>query len=475
MKLEIDHLSPSLDPLKMLNKTLVSIIITLIFLSCSVNSKTEQITSTQATYQFEQFSKEDLKEDLTILYNKLDSTHFNLYHKHSKQEFQAKHKGLMEGIKDSMNLFQFYYHVLPLFDMLEDAHSALIFPFDYTKEYEKQGGKFIPLEVFIREGLIYIKKNHSKQDIPDYAQVISINNIAVANILEKLALLANYERKGSEDQYMSYFFRRILFPLYGFDTHYEVLIQAPTGEKKLLTLEGITADLFHKERAPDYRYYTISDTIGIIDINRCEGRAQFASFCDSVFTELQDNNISNLVIDVRDNGGGSTFHGDTLFTYLTSNKFTQYGQVDMKLSPMVNNELDSIYFEKHSAMEETTRFNPKLFQGDVYMIANQNSFSSATLLAATFKCYKMGTLIGEETGGVEIFFDEPILMTLPHTGIRYLASYQLRYCPCGSSTNRGITPNIETNWDIEDQIKGVDTEMKLIQQLIKEKQTTTKK
>jgi hypothetical protein len=456
----------------MINRILI--ISTIILISCSENRKTEQEKNEQDTYHFQNFSKENLKEDFTVLFNKLDSTHYDLYHKNSKKEFENKHKELIEEIKDSMNLFEFYYHALPLYDMLEDAHSLFIFPFNYTKEYENQGGKFIPLEVIIKDQQVYISKNHSGQIIPLYSEIISINDVSCTDIIEKLDLLVKNERKQTEEKYMSHFFDRILYPIYGFDKYYEVIIKTPDGESKVISLEGVTADPFNTEKEPYYSFHTIGDSIGIIDINLCEGRYKFASFCDSVFVILKQRNIPNLIIDVRDNGGGSTFHGDTLLTYITNKKFTQYGQVKMKMSPMVNNNLDTIYFEEYNQRPERAYDNPKRFEGDVYMIANQNSFSSATMLAATFKCYDMGTLIGEETGGVEVFFDEPILMTLPNTGIRFLASYQYRWCACGQNTDRGIIPDYETTWNVNDKIEGVDTDLKLIQEIINNKQVTTK-
>ncbi|MFT4802204.1 MAG: hypothetical protein ACI93N_001981 [Flavobacteriaceae bacterium] len=457
-----------------MTKTLLQILISILLLSCNETSQTEQSENEQEIYHFQNSSKKDLKEDLIVLFNKLDSTHYNLYHKYSKIEFENKRNELLAGIKDSMNLFEFYYHTLPLYDMLEDAHSLLIFPFKYTKEYEKQGGKFIPLEVIIKDNEVYISNNHSQQVIPLYSKLISVNDISSTDIIEKLDLLVKNERKQTEDNYMSLFFDRILYPIYGFDKHYEVLIKTPDGESKVISIDGVTADAFNKEKEPYYSFHTIGDSIGFIDINLCEGRYKFASFCDSVFVILKQRNIPNLIIDVRDNGGGSTFHGDTLFTYITNKKFTQYGQVKMKMSPMVNNNLDTIYFEEYNQRPERTYDNPKRFEGDVYMIANQNSFSSATMLAATFKCYDMGTLIGEETGGVEVFFDEPILMTLPNTGNRFLASYQYRWCACGQNTDRGIIPDYETTWNVNDKIEGVDTDLKLIQELINNKQVTTK-
>lgn len=444
-----------------------------LFSSCKENSNSEQNKSEQGLYNFQKFSKQELKEDLIFLFNKLDSTHYNLYHKNSKNEFEKKRNELSNEIKDSMNLFEFYYHILPIYDMLEDAHSHLIFPFSYTKEYEDQGGKFIPLEVEIEEGHIYIKKNHSPEYIPLYSEIISINDVSSSKIITSLSILVNNERKTSEYEYMAHFFDRTLFSLFDFDKHYIIQIKTPSGERHSIELTGVTSDLFNTEKEPFYSFYNIGETIGVIDINLCEERDKFASFCDSVFTVLKENNTPNLIIDVRNNGGGSTFHGDTLFTYITNKKFSQYGPVKIKNSTMVNMEFDTTYFEEYGSQQETNYTNPKRFNGDVYMIANQNSFSSATMLAATFKCYDMGTLVGKETGGVQIFFDEPIVMTMPNTGLRFLASYQYRWCACGKSTDQGILPDHETTWNLKDKINGLDTEMELIKELIKNKQATT--
>jgi len=449
----------------------ILLLITISLLSCNEKSNTERNDNEQQNYSFQQFSREELKQDLTYLFNKLDSTHYHLYHKHSKEEFEDKHNELIAGIKDSMNLFEFYYHTLPFYDKLEDAHSSMIFPFDYTKQFENQGGKFIPLEVEIENGHIYIKKNHSQELIPLYSEIISINDVSGSEIIRSLSLLINNERKASEDKYMSRFFDRILFPIYGFDKHYILQIKTPNGEQRSIELPGVTSDTFHNEKEPFYSYYTIGDTIGVIDINLCEGRDQFASFCDSVFTVLQKNNTPHLIIDVRDNGGGSTFHGDTLFTYITNKKFTQYGPVKMKFSPMVNMELDTIYFEEYDSQQENNYHSPNRFQGDVYMIANENSFSSAAMLAATFKCYNMGTLVGKETGGVQIFFDEPIMMTMPNTGLRFLASYQYRWCACGKNSSIGVIPDYETTWILRDKMNRIDTEIELIKGLIKKQAT----
>lgn len=454
---------------------LIVLFIIISFFSCTENTNTEQKKNEHKDYSFRQFSKTDLKKDLIFLFNKLDSTHFNLYHKHSKEDFEYSFNKLKEGIQDSMNLFEFYYYILPLYGMLDDAHSSLIFPFEYTIEFSNQGGKIIPLEVEIENGHIYIIKNHSQQVIPNYSEIISINNISSKEIIESLEKLINNERQYSEEKYMARFFNKILFPLYGFDKHYSVTIKSTDGIKSTIELDGVSMDVFQKNKDPFYSYYSIGDSIGVMDINLCEERDEFASFCDSVFTILQTKEIPNLVIDLRDNGGGSTFHGDTLFTYIYDKKFTQYGPVKMKISPMINSKLDSTYIEEYESQSENSYFNPKRFKGEIYMIVNENSFSSAAMMAATFKCYKMGKLIGRETGGVEIFYDEPIMFSMPITGIRFLVSYQYRWCACGKNPNHGIIPDYISTWNINDKINGIDTEMEIVKEHIKNQSTTKSK
>jgi hypothetical protein len=369
---------------------------------------------------------------------------------------------------DSMNLVEFYWHILPVYSMLKDAHSMLVFPFDYSREYESQEGEFIPLEIEIRNEIIYVKKNLSGALIPLYSAIISINGVLSADILANLKRLANHEIPESEAYLMSLMFKRVLYPLYGFDESYAVLYVTPGNEIGNIQLDGILLSEFKKRSVPNYSYEELNDCTGVLTINLCEGKNEFPKFCDSIFVNLNKNKIPNLIIDVRNNPGGSTFHGDTLFSYLTKKKYTQYPQVKIKMSSHVDPENDSTYFLTYDDDVERSYRNPEVYTGNVYMIANQNSFSSATLLAATFQCYKIGPLVGQETGGVQVFHDEPVLQTLSNTGIRFLVSHQYRWCPCGEEIDRGIIPDYTVSWSKEDAINGIDSEMEFIIELIQE-------
>ena len=427
-------------------------------------------STNDSSYTFHSFEVSELKEDLQSLYQKLDSTHYNLYHKHSKEEFDQVYKSLYDGITSPMNSMEFYQHLLPLYNLLSDAHSTLIFPFSYSTAYAEQGGLFLPLKLFVKNNDIYVKGNYSKSDIPLYSKIISINTIDTKQLLQDVGDLANYELVEAEDDYKAYFLPRMLFPLYGFDKKYDIELLTPNDKKITKSVEGIHLDSIPRMNKPYYDFYTIDDSIGVLDLNLCEGKNEFGHFCDSIFSYLNNNSYPYLIIDVRDNGGGSTMLGDTLLTYLTDKKFTQYPKVKIKRSSQMDPDVDSIQFITYDDDVERSFNNPNIFSGNTFMIANNNTFSSASLLSATFKCYNLGKLVGEKTGGVQVFYDEPIMHELKNTGLKFLVSHQLRWCPCGESMHEGIIPDYQVAWNYDHVLNGIDSEIAFIKNLIGKKE-----
>ncbi|MBI5216001.1 MAG: hypothetical protein HY960_09615 [Ignavibacteriae bacterium] len=420
----------------------------------------------QHNYAFQTISPSDLKSDLKSLYGKLDTAHYNLYHLHTKAEFDLVYQNIYNSIDNPLNAVEFYFRLLPLFNLLQDAHSMLGFPFSYSKEFSKQGGLFIPLKVFIKDNKIYASENLSSTPFPLYSEIISVNGVSATEIVNTLHLMINRELQESESDYMAFFFHRILYPVYGFDKTFTLELRTPDNLPKQVELLGIALDSFPQNNQPYFTSKYLDNSTVVIDINACEDKEQFAVFCDTVFKSINDKKIKSLVIDLRDNPGGSTFHGDTLLAYLTTNKFTQYAKRSVKYSPYSTPKSDTVYTQTFSDNLEQSHTNSNIFKGNVYMLVNRNTFSSASVMAATFQCYNLGTLIGQETGGTQFFFDEPIEFKLSNSGLRFLVANQVNYCPCGTDWNKGIIPDKIVAISITDKAKGIDTEMEFAKTLI---------
>jgi hypothetical protein len=445
---------------------LLSIFLIVLVAACTTPAPTPQTTS---HYTHPTFPPEQLREDLDVLVRQLDSVHYDLYHAHPKATFDSLHHVLRAGLVKPLDAMGFYRHVLPLFGLVRDAHTLLAFPYDHVRSYAKQGGRFLPVQVDIHDGRVFVNRVLTADTLPPYAEIMSINGTPMREIVKELRALGNHERPWSEEEYMAFLLPRMLNAWYGFDSTHTLELRTPTEPKREVTLSGVPLDSLSLPARPLFSFRDVGESIGVLDIDRCEDKAHFAPFCDSVFTVLKVQHYTTLVIDLRDNGGGSTALGDTLITYLTERKFTQYPRVSIKYSRFQYPNVDSTHTITYDADISRAVLNPKLFTGELYVLVNEFISSSATVLAATVQCYDLGTLVGRETGGTQIFFDEPVLLQLPHTGQRILASHQFRWCPCGGRATEGVHPDVEVRWRYADRVNGVDAELEEVKRLERER------
>ena len=57
------------------------------------------------------------------------------------------------------------------------------------------------------------------------------------------------------------------------------------------------------------------------------------------------------------------------------------------------------------------------YEGSVYLLISHHTFSSAGSFAWAFKEFGMGTVIGEESGGMNVSFGDIIYYKLPVSGL----------------------------------------------------------
>ena len=175
---------------------------------------------------------------------------------------------------------------------------------------------------------------------------------------------------------------------------------------------------------------------------------------DKLFREIKASGFKDLVIDIRGNGGGSTNAGEFLFSYLTDKEFTQVSRMVVRLSPEALRF--NPYFKKYrdrlgqnldipSTPEKADKKPEAFFNGKVRLLIDNGTFSSATAFAVTFRDYKIGEILGHETGGVPTCFGEALPMRLKNSGIRYTISDKRFFSPKPrpGDDRHGVLPDVE--------------------------------
>ena len=232
-----------------------------------------------------------------------------------------------------------------------------------------------------------------------------------------------------------------------------------------------------------YRYIKESSD-GIITVNTFTSklRTELGAFLKSTFNKIKEQGISNLIIDIRENGGGDSRLGDDMLNYLTDKPYRQFEEYKCKISKQLldpnNNALDKIAKENPEDLEigkfvgrdiplKKPADNSLKYDGGIYVLIGNGTYSSGQSFAATVKCFEIGTLVGQETGSVTIEYGDVMTFTMPNSGLIFNVPCKYFVEACGKPDGRGVVPDYEVKQKQEDTAKGVDTVLEFTLNLIK--------
>ena len=104
------------------------------------------------------------------------------------------------------------------------------------------------------------------------------------------------------------------------------------------------------------------------------------------------------------------------------------------------------------------------FKGKVFLLVSRRTFSSGVLFASIFRKYKVGIIIGQETGGVLDHSSNPLFFELPNSKFR--AVIPVAFLDLfGSNDSRGLVPDIEVKYEIDDHKNKTDKELEVLKKL----------
>jgi len=392
------------------------------------------------------FTKQELSEDLDSLYSIIQNVHLDMFANVQKDEFDKNIWKAKSQIMDSMNRIEFYKIVAPLVVSLDDGHTSLTYQ---REDLNSLGIKLFPYIVTVdwQDSSVFIKEDRAfpKTEIPAGSRIININNTPIKYIIANMYNYISGEKTFFKASNLPNSFTALYYILYcitEFNIEYEF-----NGQKQTSLIEGISYDQRYKtnttqQNSSNSRFFSLSilpdSSIAILKINYFLDDGHWATFMDSTFNLIKKLNINDLIIDIRNNGGGFSVLGDSLLQYVSTVNFRQYGKVVIKTS---RRQLD--YQEREYNMKpqypigitevgddsnlEKLREIPNRFYGNKYLLIDNFTYSSAASFSWAFKYFKMGTVIGEESGGLAVCFGEVIQQTLPNTNLTLNISHNKYY------------------------------------------------
>lgn len=475
---------------------------------------------------------EKLREDVDFAYSRLKETHPQLYWYISKKDLDYKFDSLKQTLKQPLTPLQFYFKLQPVIAGIREGHLSLRIPSKRItkkeiKNLESKKGMFSRFGYYVEGDRLFIIENKdSIQNIPPGTEILSIDKVPVSDYIERYRKLISSD--GFNTTFHPYYLKDVFFNYYVAEKGYEDRATIETlyqGQKKtyLLTREtksesDLQQEKENKKRTQEkkvndyiafnnsynrnFRFLDQDSTIAYIKVKSFSSDYS-AKFYKETFSKIRKADSSYLIIDIRNNYGGSLEEINNLYSYLSPEPYTliKPSQVTSATAPVKTNyfrktgllqyivktltypafffgqtfstyKKDGQFYYKNKA-DKLSKPNKDVFTGKVFVLINGGSFSASSILAAKLKNDKRAVLVGEETGGandgtVAGFYsyqmlpnskiDLPIGVLLVQPNINF------------TGTKKGVFPDITLPETMQDILSRQDPEMNwILKEIAKEK------
>ncbi len=413
-----------------------------------------------------QFSKAQVLEDLDYLKESLEETHYNLYAYTPREDFIRNFNEVRNSIdQDSLSLLEAVSLFQRVISKADNGHTEIDFPGQPYIEYAYGGGTVFPLELAFEGGRALVRKNWSGNDtIKSGSEVLGINGVSMAETLERIYPQVSAERPYFKHAKIElYSFPRFYWQVFGPRDSFEVAIRSGDGVRNFQlpavpALEGYEAK--RTEILSSVRELKFFGPSAYLNPGNFSGDlAAYQKFVDSALVEIKEHKSPNLIVDLRNNGGGDDAFSDYLVSYFADTPFQWNSEFTLKSSALLkrdtrqNRDTTDVYWQSvlnHKDGEVYLyTFPPYLpqpadrrFTGTVYVLVNRQSYSQSAVTAAQIQDYGFGTIVGEETGEYPTLYASVFRYSLPQTGVPVQVAKGRIVRVNGSTAEKGVIPDI---------------------------------
>ena len=412
--------------------------ITLLFLvlSMSVASAQDTLTATQ------------MREDFNYMMEQYERIHPNPTWSLGEERYNELKQQTLARLDHPMTQLD-YWRIIARWNQHFDGHTHVGWP---TIPPMPAGEMAFPPKSIVqyRNNKLFFSAYEAMPDSLRGCEILSINGHPSAEIIDSVMPYVSHE---SEAHINNVILRSLYWfyqAFYGYSSQMEFLYRTTDGENTVLLDRRILYTWLVQvgdmgeiggvgvRDCPWHFSIFPEQGIALFEFNTCGPNDKFPQF-DSVVAACIDSvnhyGINHLFVDISHNSGGNDAFCKRFLCHLDglTDKVAAMDMTDTEMGTIAHPE------EKRVKMF----FYPKSpsYGGKLYFIQSQFTYSAAILLANMAKQYRLGPVIGEETGGLTTTFTRHNPISLPNSGLTfYCSDKQFRHI--GTTGPHGVLPDI---------------------------------
>ncbi|MBT3547943.1 MAG: hypothetical protein HN487_09685 [Flavobacterium sp.] len=403
-----------------------------------------KISLSQNFGDFPNIEKQKLHNDLEILYQGLNKFHTGMYWYTKKDSVDNAFKKVKAQVSKDMNVLEFHKLIAPLVALSREDHTDIYLPKSVKEKINKES-TFIPLTfIFLGTKLYCFKNGSNYQELKiEGKEIESINGEKPIDIVGKIGSLFasdGFIKTVKYSDLKGFNFSKYYFYYYGNIKQVNIKFKELDNPIviKSLKIENINKHLRSRNSNKDDKekdlleFKILNKTTAYLglhsfsnsDIKKETKERSLSKFLENSFESISNNNITNLIIDVGENGGGNEGNEGIVYSYLGDN-YQKYKKVRAKTQKAVlDNGIDKPIKLKTFGFLERTFVNKKMtdgslerrqwigyglmaykkapknkFSGNLYVIISPITYSGGSEFSNMVYSNDRGTFVGQETGG----------------------------------------------------------------------------
>lgn len=464
-----------------------------------------------------------VRNDISLLKKILEANHPSLYWYTSKDSVNYYFDSITNSITDSITEIQAKNKIAFAVAKIKCGHTSVRFSRQFVSLAEKNRYPQFPLSIKTwKDSMVVLGRYNSGDSMFVRGTIITaINGRKNESILNEMFPYISTD--GNADNYKSQAISNN-FPgwyrnVFGADTAYAISYVDSLQQERTVTIKAFSPKKDTTKKVKDstklvkpsapkipnkqkrqskllsYRSMVIDTALNVAYMRVTTfSNGRLRRFFRKSFKEIQQRQIKNIVIDVRENGGGSVAASTLLIKYLKNSPFKLGDTIAAKskrfeygnhiknwlgywfLMQFVSSKKeDGLY---HNTWMEQHTYHPKAthhFNGDIYILQGGHTFSAATIFSSMLKGQANVTLVGEETGGG--YYGNSAMhipnIILPNTKLQVRLPIYRYVMDKNRPKGRGVMPDVEILPSSDAIKKGIDLKLEAVKKIIQNRQRDT--
>lgn len=403
-------------------------------------------------FEEKKWAKEEVVSDLRDYLEFIENTHPNLEYTINRSAFDSTSAVIRNEITEGMSTREVWYLFARLHPLFNDAHVGLKAPVKAFKTFREDGGKSLPSGVQIKGTRLFISPapNDANDKSDASHEILSINGIAAKNIIQELQPRMRGESPDLQNFVMQRRFETFFWVRFGAYTNYIAEIKKPNGDKYTMdfSMDRSQSTGTSSPSEDNFVFTPLENGLACITINTfgIDHKDEFLAFLEKTFEQISNESITDLIIDIRKNGGGAHDLSDPLLSYLTQEKYTQTSKITARITPKNIKRLPGATLGDVLTVPFPQWVTPEPqahgFNGNVYVMISERTYSQAIAFATIVQDFSVGTVVGEITAGRANQTGQVQTHELKNTGLTAYAPIYIFHRAKVRPEEKGVVPDV---------------------------------